>query len=168
MFLKIIKFDLSDWRKIRSEIDSQVENPDEFIGIFEKLDENLDENYRVKRWAEDVNIFETVNKLRQQRPHMINTFSNYRLLYLCLVQYGKNKAFYDNLKLKSSPVVSATKKKVVIKKKTTTDETTISGPIYANDIKDDFFDDYEIDDVEYALQIWSHNKINYYCTNTYH
>ena len=65
--------------------------------ILEKVDACLDENNLVKPSADDINVFDVVNRLRKDRMNMVDTLSAYQFLHLCLVEYCQNKIFFDKM-----------------------------------------------------------------------
>ena len=50
----------------------------------------------------NLNIFEKINDLRKDRAYMVNTYENYKLIFLCLDNYGKEKEFFDTIVSKAS------------------------------------------------------------------
>ena len=63
--------------------------------LLEHVDGSINENNRLKRSAEDVNVFELVNGLRKDRMNMMNTFTSYKFLHQCLMEYGPNRKIFD-------------------------------------------------------------------------
>ena len=79
--------------------------------MLEKVDACLDENNRVKTSADDINVFDVVNRLRKDRMNMVNTLSAYQFLHLCVVEYCQNKIIFDEMEPKSLNVDLDTKKR---------------------------------------------------------
>ena len=69
--------------------------------ILENVDASLDENNLVKPSADDINVFEVVNRLRKDRMNMVDTLSTYQFLHLCLAEYCQNKTVFDKMEPKS-------------------------------------------------------------------
>ena len=69
--------------------------------ILENVDACLDENNLVKPSADDVDVFDVVNRLRKDRMNMVDTLSAYQFLHLCLVEYCQNKTVFDKMERKS-------------------------------------------------------------------
>ena len=44
-----------------------------------------------------LNVFRAVNDLRRARANIVNTYGNYKLLFMCLEHYGTNKSYYDKV-----------------------------------------------------------------------
>ena len=52
--------------------------------------------------ADKLDVFKVVNEFRAYRPQMINNFFNYKFLFMCLGQYGGNKASFDLVRSKTT------------------------------------------------------------------
>ena len=133
--------------------------------LLQKVDESFSpSNHQLKKSMStpetpNLNIFEKVNDLRKDRAYMVNTYENYKLIFLCLDNYGKEKEFFDTIVSKASttsrgkPFVNAserTKNIQPLRKKNELDED-ISDPeaiqeIYVN-YNDGNSDDGEIKDI---------------------
>ena len=97
--------------------------------MLEKVDACLDENTRLKTSADDINVFDVVNRLRKDRMNMVDTLSAYQFLPFCLVEYCQNKTIFDGMEPKSLNVDLDTKKRnaTKIKPKMQNLATTLGG-----------------------------------------
>ena len=111
-----------------------------FVALYdmlENVDGSMNEESQLKKSAEDVKVFDVVNGLRKDRMMMVNTFSAYKFLHLCLMEYGPNKKTYDAVQSKQLNTSNLSKdKKIVLKK---------------DPPGDDILDTYSLDSVEYLL-----------------
>ena len=105
--------------------------------ILENVDGSVNEENKLKKSAEDVNVFDVVNGLRKDRMEMINTFSAYKFLHLCLMEYGPNKKTFDAIQSKHLNTSNLPSDKKVVQKRVAT--------------KQDILDTYILDNVEYLL-----------------
>ena len=68
------------------------------LQLFEKVDDNLTDRNKLKKFAEKLDIFHTVNKLRMDRADMVSTFESYKLIYRCLEHYGNKRLVFQKMK----------------------------------------------------------------------
>ena len=111
-----------------------------FVALYEILqnvDGSVNEFNQLKKSAEDVSVFEVVNGLRKDRMMVINTFSAYKFLHLCLMEYGPNKKSFDAIQSKHVNTRNLQNDKKIVQKKRTTEENIL--------------DTYSLDSVEYLL-----------------
>ena len=111
-----------------------------FVALYEILqnvDGSVNEFNQLKKSAEDVSVFEVVNGLRKDRMMVINTFSAYKFLHLCLMEYGPNKKSFDAIQSKHLNTRNLQNDKKIVQKKRTTEENIL--------------DTYSLDSVEYLL-----------------
>ena len=113
-----------------------------FVALYEimaNVDSSVNEHNQLKTSAEDVNVFEVVNGLRKDRMNMINTFSAYKFLHSCLVEYGPNRKTYDAVKTKKFLTTDFQKERKLAVNETSADEDDLDG--------------YSFDGIEYLLPI---------------
>lgn len=60
--------------------------------LFHQIDQGLSDDNIVKASAQNINIFNTVNQLRNDRANAIENFDTYRNLFYCLNHYGQNRS----------------------------------------------------------------------------
>ena len=111
-----------------------------FVALYELLehvDGSINENYQLKKSAEDANVFELVNRLRKDRMNMFNTFNAYKFLHMCLMEYGPNKKSFDEVQSTQLKTNNLPQDKKLVAKKARTTE--------------DILDTYSLDSVEYVL-----------------
>ena len=111
-----------------------------FVALYEimaNVDSSVNEHNQLKTAAEDVNVFEVVNGLRKDRMNMINTFSAYKFLHSCLVEYGPNRKTYDAVKSKKLLTTDFQKERKLAGNGTSADEEDLDG--------------YSFDGIEYLL-----------------
>ena len=58
--------------------------------LMDKVDESFSDDGSLKKFVEDINVFNMVNQLRKDRANMIDDFNTYKLIFHCLSYYGKN------------------------------------------------------------------------------
>ena len=131
--------------------------------LFEKLDDSLTHDNKVKASTEDLSIFENVNKLRMDRANMVASLENYQLIYRCVERYGHARLAFQKVKPDNSSEKPApdAKRKIVtprqipIQGTSTTNrqieigEEYVLHHDYANEpdgIFDDEYDEYLIED----------------------
>ena len=68
--------------------------------LMQNLDESFTENNEIKTSAEGIDVFKTVNKLREDRAGMVNSYATYKLLFLGLQYYGVNRIALKAVKSK--------------------------------------------------------------------
>ena len=66
--------------------------------LFEKVDDSLTNENKIKSTTENLDVFETVNKLRMERAGMVANFEAYKLIYRCLEHYGYDRQAFLKLK----------------------------------------------------------------------
>ena len=111
-----------------------------FVALYdmlENVDGSVNEENQLKKSAEDVKVFDVVNGLRKDRMMMVNTFSAYKFLHMCLMEYGPNKKTYDAIQSKQLNTSNLSKDRKIVLKKATPG--------------DDILDTYSLDSVEYLL-----------------
>ena len=71
--------------------------------LLQKVDNSFTENNKIKSSVEKIDVFGTVNRLRNDRAGMIDNYATYKLLFLSLGYYGPNRCALNQLgPLKSS------------------------------------------------------------------
>ena len=105
--------------------------------ILENVDGSVNEENKLKKSAEDVNVFDVVNGLRKDRTEIVNTFGAYKFLHLCLMEYGPNKKSFDAIQSKRLNTSALPNDKKIVQKRGATEE--------------DILDTYSLDSVEYLL-----------------
>ena len=68
------------------------------LQLFEQIDHNLTDQNTVKKSAEKLGIFDTVNKLRMDRADMVSTFESYKFIHQCVEHYGKQRLVLQKMK----------------------------------------------------------------------
>ena len=131
--------------------------------LFEKVDDSLTNENKIKSTTETLNVFETVNKLRMERASMVDNFEAYKLIYRCVEHYGYDRQAFLKLKpdetqaksLADPKPKSATPIKMPIKNTSTRNgqieisEEYVLHHDYANEpngMFDDVYDEYVIED----------------------
>ena len=70
--------------------------------LLQRVDDAFTSNNQIKKSmskddSEKINVFNAVNELRKDRAKMVNSYANYKLIFMCLNHYGKNKSSFDNI-----------------------------------------------------------------------
>jgi len=68
--------------------------------LLQKVDEAFAKG--ISDETDKLDVFKVVNEFRTYRPQMINSFFNYKFLFMCLGQYGGNKASFDLVRPKTT------------------------------------------------------------------
>ena len=133
------------------------------LQLFEQIDDNLTEQNTLKKSAEKLDIFDTVNKLRMDRADMVSTFESYKLIYQCVEHYGNQRLVFQKMKSNdtsktpacvSAPKISTPKSNIaeIIKTKNKQQEIGEEYVLhhdYANEpdnLFDDIYDEYVIEE----------------------
>ena len=66
--------------------------------ILELVDESVNDNNEVKKYAEGINLFSIVNNLRKERMTMVNTYNIYKLIFVAMDQYLKNTSHFTKIR----------------------------------------------------------------------
>ena len=131
--------------------------------LFEKVDDSLTNENKIKSTTENLDVFETVNKLRVERAGMVANFEAYKLIYRCLELYGYDRQAFLKLKPDDTQARSAadlkpkiaTPRRMPIKNTSTRNgqieigEEYVLHHDYANEpdgMFDDVYDEYVIED----------------------
>ena len=89
--------------------------------LFQQFDDNLTDDGQIKKYDPYLNAFDVVNRLRKDRAKMVKDHETYKLLHLCLSNYGANRDFFNDLpRMKTSKRSKTSKevKRAVLKPKT--------------------------------------------------
>lgn len=63
------------------------------FGLLQQIDDHYAHKFTPSKGQETaVDVFKAVNELRQFKDKMINSYDNYKLLFVCLAHYGKNRS----------------------------------------------------------------------------
>ena len=119
--------------------------------LLQKVDNSFTENNKIKSSVEKIDVFGTVNRLRNDRAGMIDNYATYKLLFLSLGYYGPNRCALNQLgPLKSSEKStehgSKGQHKLVSRKKQN-DASYNKSPQILNDEESEYVN-YEISDSE--------------------
>ena len=131
------------------------------LQLFEKVDDNLTDQNKLKKSAEKLDIFDTVNKLRMDRANMVSTFESYKLIYRYVEHYGNQRLVFQKMKpdggsktpdVASGPKTSTPKSNIAQIIKTKNKQEAIGEEYvlhhgYANEpanLFDDIYDEYVI------------------------
>ena len=60
--------------------------------LLQQVDDYHAHKFTTKDQETKVNIFNEVNNLRKYKDRMVNNYSNYKLLFVCLAHYGTNRS----------------------------------------------------------------------------
>ena len=91
------------------------------LQLFEQIDDNLTDENKVKTSADDLDIIDTINKLRVDRANMVSSFEKYKLIYQCVEHYGNQRLAFKRVRVDDSPTIS-----VLSKVKTSTPKPKIA------------------------------------------
>jgi len=77
--------------------------------LLQRVDEVFEKGKQVSLSDDEgpkLDVFKIVNGFRTYRPQMINNFGDYKFLFMCLGNYGGNKASYDLIRSRKKPKTS--------------------------------------------------------------
>ena len=84
------------------------------LKLFETIDDSLTDKNEIKKSAEKLAIFDTVNKLRMDRANMVLNFETYTAIYQCVEHYGHQRLTLQKLRSDEILTKSASTSKVKI------------------------------------------------------
>ena len=121
------------------------------LQLFETIDENLTDKNKLKSSAGELDIFDTVNKLRMDRANMVVSFEKYKLIYKCVEHYGHHRLALQ--KLRSDEIL--TKSASASKLKIATPKMNIARNIKLQNMPEEIGEEYVMHHVnEYTLIIY--------------